>query len=79
MEIKTKYKIGDAVYVFNENKLQKTEIKGIYVSVYTIYPTTEPQLKTVINYDLTLIEGSIEEDLVYHSVEDAKENVVIEG
>jgi len=79
MKINTKYQIGDVVYVFNENKLQKTEIRGIYASVYTVYPTTEPQMKTVINYDLKLIEGSIEEDLVYDSVEDAKENVVVEG
>jgi|TARA_R100000908_G_C3629809_1_gene71217 hypothetical protein len=79
MKINTKYKIGDEVYVFNENKLQKTEIRGIYANVFTIYPTTEPQMKTEINYDLKLIEGSVEEDLVYNSVQEAKDNVVVEG
>ena len=46
MTIKTKYQIGDGVYVFNDNKLQKMEVKGIYVHVFTVYPKDEPQLKT---------------------------------
>tara|TARA_R100000664_G_C2736923_1_gene126196 strand:+ start:407 stop:646 length:240 start_codon:yes stop_codon:yes gene_type:complete len=79
MKINTKYQIGDQVYVFNENKLQKTEIKGIYANVYTIYPTKEPKLKTEVNYQLGNIDGSVEEALVYNSVEDAKNNVVVEG
>ena len=36
-------------------------------------------MKTEINYDLKLIEGSVEEDLVYNSVQEAKDNVVVEG
>ena len=87
MKINTKYQIGDGVYVFNDNKLQKMEVKGIYVQVFTIYPKDEAQLKTEINYELTNLqdfipnsnmEGSVEEGLVYNSVEDAKDNVVVE-
>jgi|TARA_R110000824_G_scaffold87610_3_gene215935 hypothetical protein len=87
MKINTKYQIGDGVYVFNDNKLQKMEIKGIYVNVFTIYPKDGPQLKTEINYQLTNLqdfapnsdmEGSVEEGLVYDSVENAKDNVVVE-
>ena len=63
------------------------EIKGIYVNVFTIYPKDGPQLKTEINYQLTNLqdfapnsdmEGSVEEGLVYDSVENAKDNVVVE-
>ena len=88
MKINTKYQIGDGVYVFNDNKLQKMEVKGIYVQVFTVYPKDEAQLKTEINYELTNLqdfipnanmEGSVEEGLVYNSVEDAKDNVVVEG
>tara|TARA_R110000787_G_scaffold202873_3_gene313477 strand:+ start:357 stop:623 length:267 start_codon:yes stop_codon:yes gene_type:complete len=88
MKINTKYQIGEGVYVFNDNKLQKMEIKGIYVNVFTIYPKDGPQLKTEINYQLTNLqdfapnsdmEGSVEEGLVYDSVENAKDNVVVEG
>jgi hypothetical protein len=79
MKINTKYQIGDSVYVFNENKLQKMAIKGIYAHVFTIYPKDEPQVKTEINYQLNNMEGSVEESLVYNSVEDAKDNVVVEG
>ena len=78
MKINTKYQIGDGVYVFNDNKLQKMEIKGIYANVFTIYPKDGPQLKTEINYQLTNMEGSVEEGLVYDSVENAKDNVVVE-
>jgi|TARA_R110000744_G_scaffold169175_4_gene287032 hypothetical protein len=87
MKINTKYQIGEGVYVFNDNKLQKMEIKGIYVNVFTIYPKDGPQLKTEINYQLTNLqdfapnsdmEGSVEEGLVYDSVENAKDNVVVE-
>ena len=86
MKINTKYQIGEGVYVFNDNKLQKMEIKGIYVNVFTIYPKDGPQLKTEINYQLTNLqdfapnsdmEGSVEEGLVYDSVENAKENVIV--
>ncbi len=79
MKINTKYQIGDSVYVFNENKLQRMDIKGIYANVFTIYPKDGPQVKTEINYQLTDVEGSVEEGLVYNSVEDAKDNVIIEG
>ena len=87
MKINTKYQIGDGVYVFNDNKLQKMEVKGIYVQVFTVYPKDKAQLKTEINYELTNLqdfipnanmEGSVEEGLVYNSVEDAKDNVVVE-
>jgi len=78
MKINTKYQIGDGVYVFNDNKLQKMEIKGIYANIFTIYPKDGPQLKTEINYQLTNMEGSVEEELVYDSVENAKDNVVVE-
>jgi hypothetical protein len=78
MKINTKYQIGDGVYVFNDNKLQKMEVKGIYTNVFTVYPKDGPQLKTEINYQLTNMEGSVEEELVYDSVENAKDNVVVE-
>jgi len=88
MKINTKYQIGEGVYVFNDNKLQKMNIKGIYANVFTIYPKDGPQLKTEINYQLTKtgptgkpdtsMEGSVEEGLVYDSVENAKDNVVVE-
>jgi hypothetical protein len=78
MEIKTKYKIGDSVYVFNENKLQRMDIKGIYAHSFTVYPKDGPQIKTEINYQLTDMEGSVEESLVYNSVDDAKDNVIVE-
>ena len=54
-------------------------IKGIYAHVFTIYPKDEPQVKTEINYQLNNMEVSVEESLVYNSVEDAKDNVVVEG
>ena len=88
MKINTKYQIGEGVYVFNDNKLQKMNIKGIYAHLFTIYPKDGPQLKTEINYQLTKtgptgkpdtsMEGSVEEGLVYDSVENAKDNVVVE-
>ena len=78
MKINTKYQVGDSVYVFNENKLQRMDIKGIYAHIFTVYPKDGPQVKTEINYQLTDMEGSVEEGLVYNSVEDAKDNVVIE-
>ena len=87
MKINTRYQIGDEVYVFLENKLQKIKIKSIYANVFTIYPKDGPQLKTEINYQLTKtgptgkpatsMEGSVEESLLYNSVEDAKENVIV--
>ena len=83
MKINTKYQIGEGVYVFNDNKLQKMEIKGIYVNVFTIYPKDGPQLKTEINYQLTNLQdfapNSDMEGSVYDSVENAKDNVVVEG
>ena len=82
MKINTKYQIGEGVYVFNDNKLQKMEIKGIYVNVFTIYPKDGPQLKTEINYQLTNLQdfapNSDMEGSVYDSVENAKDNVVVE-
>jgi|TARA_R110000787_G_scaffold276629_1_gene385594 hypothetical protein len=77
MKINTRYQIGDDVYVFLENKLQKIKIKSIYANSFTVYRGDGGTIKTETNYELEGKEGSVEESLLYNSVKEAKENVIV--
>tara|TARA_R110000782_G_scaffold111053_1_gene200663 strand:+ start:105 stop:371 length:267 start_codon:yes stop_codon:yes gene_type:complete len=78
MDIKTKYGIGDVVYVYTDNVLKEVKVNGIYANTYRTYPAKGGSvIKTVIGYKLSGVDGSIGEEFVHGSIKEAKEKVVI--
>ena len=48
MKINTRYQIGDEVYVFLENKLQKIKIKSIYAHSFTVYRVEDAKENVIV-------------------------------